>query len=107
MKKGGHYSREDIIQGRTLFKEIRYIAIYVSLAELRKLLNLLCRKSIALSTASFLESVLVVEIVGLFRRKSKTLTLTFSRTVLYYCSKTFRVNAIKYKMFLNVQSLDQ
>ena len=25
MKKGGHYSREDIIKGRTLFKEIRYI----------------------------------------------------------------------------------
>ena len=52
--------------------------MYVSLAELRKLLNLLCRKSIALSTASFLESVLVVEIVGHFRRKSRTLTLTFT-----------------------------
>ena len=25
MKKGGHYSREDIIYGRTLFKEIRYL----------------------------------------------------------------------------------
>ena len=27
MKKGGYYSSEDIINGRTLFKEIRYLII--------------------------------------------------------------------------------
>ena len=28
--KGGHYSRGDIIQGRTLFQEIRYTVVCIS-----------------------------------------------------------------------------